>query len=732
MKPFISRMRSQNALVWATSAVIIGVMLTVILASAVQQVSATPTGVCSRTEQVRDAILAAVQTENCAAISELHQLSEITSLDLSGQGITSLKSGDFDGLTRLDTLKLSNNQITNVPHGIFDDLHLLTTLWLDNNRINSINANAFDQLYLLDEIKLEGNPSLTLADGMFPEFSNFAGTAANGTPPDNSGTVPRIRRYISNYGINSPEQFIDNLPSLYRQRFTILYQSRAAAQHHVSYQHPRIISWGADGSTIFAWNTDPNAPTKFLDSVEFLRQQRTGWTAGIVDFSGPTPVIATPASCQSCHGNTNKPMWGTFNRWEGTEYVYPEDSKYEKTSYSTRQHIQSTHPRISPLDFSASRFPLAEDWGQRKLGKLDDGDNFAVVEIGAVLARQHAKVLFHRLKDRADYHHIRRETICAASHRSAINHALAPFDLGDHNLSIMSDTGEQIQSNPTRIADKHYEFDSSATLGSAVVFLLTYDIWQEEPIVRRLYRSLSNADTVADDPERSVLLHYQSGQATAEDELIQKYRLHFGEGQNRALRQRNRQNSRATFIAPYSAHFFKGHLKETMPLVCQAITETAPTSLNVQLANGNADLQWEPPTNAANLAGYQIMRGVNGRTPTVYDTTNSADNTYRDQDPAPGSNRYSIRAVFDYYTGPESNPAYLTIGTAAAPVTEDTLAFTVTEGDAIVANLQATDADTPAEFLSWSIIDGTDKAHFLLTSAGHLTFAAAKKLRSTR
>ena len=64
-------------------------------------------------------------------------------------------------------------------------------------------------------------------------------------------------------------------------------------------------------------------------------------------------------------------------------------------------------------------------------------------------------------------------------------------------------------------------------------------------------------------------------------------------------------------------------------------------------------------------------------------------------------------------------------GAGAAGVT-GTTAFTVTEGETAVGTLTATDEDTPAGDLAWSITGGSDRAHFRLSTAGVLAFAAAK------
>ena len=48
------------------------------------------------------------------------------------------------------------------------------------------------------------------------------------------------------------------------------------------------------------------------------------------------------------------------------------------------------------------------------------------------------------------------------------------------------------------------------------------------------------------------------------------------------------------------------------------------------------------------------------------------------------------------------------------------------EGETAVATLSATDVDTPAAELAWSISGGSDSAHFTLSAAGRLDFASAK------
>ena len=91
-------------------------------------------GICGRTEEVRDAIVALVSgVASCADVTDT-QLAAITgTLNLRSDGITALAAGDFNGLTALTTLNLRNNSLSTLPAGVFDELTALTTLRLQDN-----------------------------------------------------------------------------------------------------------------------------------------------------------------------------------------------------------------------------------------------------------------------------------------------------------------------------------------------------------------------------------------------------------------------------------------------------------------------------------------------------------------------------------------------------------------------------------------------------------------------
>ena len=112
-----------------------------------------PTTLGNRTQQVRDAIVAAVPGINDANDVTTAHLAAIRSLDLSNQSISVLKTGDFSGLTGLRTLKLGRNQIANIS--AIGNLTELRTLELQNNSISNI--SALTKLTKLTALKLNSN-----------------------------------------------------------------------------------------------------------------------------------------------------------------------------------------------------------------------------------------------------------------------------------------------------------------------------------------------------------------------------------------------------------------------------------------------------------------------------------------------------------------------------------------------------------------------------------------------
>ncbi len=133
--------------------------LLILLATAISPVQAQvpDVSVCSRTEQVRAAIVAEAGVGNCVDVTD-DQLAQITSLGLSGEGVRALQAGDFAGLAALEVLLLDSTGLTELPPDLFSGLTALRELRLNGNSLTALPAGVFSKLRALQSLFLEDNP----------------------------------------------------------------------------------------------------------------------------------------------------------------------------------------------------------------------------------------------------------------------------------------------------------------------------------------------------------------------------------------------------------------------------------------------------------------------------------------------------------------------------------------------------------------------------------------------
>ena len=166
-------------------------------------------GICSRTQQVQDAIMEAIMAlgsstmNTCDSLIFGRLMRFIRSLDLSdptpddGTGetaddITSLQSGDFAGLTGMRTLNLSDNSLgasDPLPTDIFDGLGMLQTLNLSGNDLTMLDANIFDGLTDLTTLNLMNNALETLPRGIFSNLNSLTSVRVEGQTVDGTAVA---------------------------------------------------------------------------------------------------------------------------------------------------------------------------------------------------------------------------------------------------------------------------------------------------------------------------------------------------------------------------------------------------------------------------------------------------------------------------------------------------------------------------------------------------------------
>ena len=131
-------------------------------------------GICGRTEQVRDALVALIPgVSHCADVTAPHLAAITGTLLLSGENITALAAGDFEGLTALTSLDLSRNQLTALPDDVFDGLTSLTSLVLSYNDLATLPDDVFDGLTSLEQLYLDENDLATLPADVFDGLTSL-------------------------------------------------------------------------------------------------------------------------------------------------------------------------------------------------------------------------------------------------------------------------------------------------------------------------------------------------------------------------------------------------------------------------------------------------------------------------------------------------------------------------------------------------------------------------------
>ena len=133
------------------------------------------TPVSERTQQVQDRIIALVPGVDSANDVTAAHLALITNLNLSDQGITALKAGDFDGLSALRSLSLTKNTLSSLPVDIFSELSSLNSLDLGINQLGSLPANIFSGLSSLSRLNLSHNSLDSLSTNTFSGLSSLTG-----------------------------------------------------------------------------------------------------------------------------------------------------------------------------------------------------------------------------------------------------------------------------------------------------------------------------------------------------------------------------------------------------------------------------------------------------------------------------------------------------------------------------------------------------------------------------
>lgn len=127
---------------------------------------------CERTPQVRDAILGMIpDVSDCGDVTNVHLAAITGTLSLADQEVSTLRVGDFDGLTSLNGLDFQDNTLTSLPEGSFKDLSMARWMRLNNNELATLDEDTFSGMDNLHEISLHDNSLTSIPAGAFDGLS---------------------------------------------------------------------------------------------------------------------------------------------------------------------------------------------------------------------------------------------------------------------------------------------------------------------------------------------------------------------------------------------------------------------------------------------------------------------------------------------------------------------------------------------------------------------------------
>ena len=163
-------MNTPSRLGFFAALLILGVALAAVVTTPVQANS----GICDRTQQVKDAILAKLSdVSDCANVTDANLNGIAGEIIINDNDELTLQDGDFEGLSDLDTLYVHHNGLTALPEDVFDGLSALTALYLYNNKLTTLPSDLFDSLSNLETLSLSYNGMTTLPSDVFDGLSSL-------------------------------------------------------------------------------------------------------------------------------------------------------------------------------------------------------------------------------------------------------------------------------------------------------------------------------------------------------------------------------------------------------------------------------------------------------------------------------------------------------------------------------------------------------------------------------
>jgi hypothetical protein len=159
--------------------------------------------------------------------------------------------------------------------------------------------------------------------------------------PEASLSFTRLEQVSRQCGAGSLDSILPYLPKSMRQRFTLVYESRAFFGGSASWDYPRAVLYGDSGRVVFTFVGNPDKPGYGkIEGLEFDPASRSfslQFGEFLPEGAGP-PVLAfkrNDSRCLGCHTGQGKglhavhPVFDSYELWPGMygshdDVIYPD------------------------------------------------------------------------------------------------------------------------------------------------------------------------------------------------------------------------------------------------------------------------------------------------------------------------------------------------------------------------------------------------------------------------
>ena len=359
-----------------------------------------------------------------------------------------------------------------------------------------------------------------------------------------------IRTFIGE--ARSVNQFVQGLPPLHKSESLYMVASQALDQAFVSEEYPRMISFGADARTIFAWGSDAASP--LYETVEFIAVDEDQWHLGEIDFAADPPTIErNPERCQVCHNG--HPLWAEYITWPGTLY-----NIFGMGMGTPAQNRVNAHHTALLRGYRGSADPRLSAVGARPRLQTE---NAMPTEFASQLAIRHGELLANQLIAQPDFSALAQQYLCGrTSPRTAVHSHWPPHVI---DLSRMGSPESLVLIDQNAGPSDGLYHSSNADLEDVILLLIVNHLYEINPEIQALYERTSNTDS---SPITSAFLHFAPGTASVADELHSRMDLVELAGEANIAKRATLRTHPLDDMVLYS-----GHVRYMRPKVCQVLQE---------------------------------------------------------------------------------------------------------------------------------------------------------------